>query len=173
MEPADIYESICLGTNAVHYQANVIAAAMATILNDDDAREKHELIAKRIREGMNQHLWMADRGYYGQYLYGRTSRLLSPKSEALGEALAILFGIPDEKDVVRIVNSTPVGAYGIPCIFPQIANIPPYHNDAVWPFVQSYWALAAAKGGNDEALMHSFASIWRPAALFLTNKENY
>jgi len=173
MEPADIYKSICLGTNAVHYQANVIAAAMATILNDDDAREKHELIAKRIREGMNQHLWMADRGYYGQYLYGRTSRLLSPKSEALGEALAILFGIPDEKDVVRIVNSTPVGAYGIPCIFPQIANIPPYHNDAVWPFVQSYWALAAAKGGNDEALMHSFASIWRPAALFLTNKENY
>ncbi len=173
MEPADIYESFCLGTNAVHYQANVIAAAMASILNDVDAQHKHELIAKGIRNGMNQHLWMPDRGYYGQYLYGRSSRLLSPKSETLGESLAILFGIPDENDVARIVNSVPVGDYGTPCIFPQIANIPPYHNDAVWPFVQSYWALASAKGGNDAAVMHSFASIWRPAALFLTNKENF
>ncbi len=173
MEPADIYESFCLGTNAVHYQANVIAAAMANILNDDVGQRKHEMIAERIRAGINQHLWIPDRGYYGQYIYGRSGKLLSPKSEALGEALSILFGIPDERDVPQIVKSTPVGAYGIPCIFPQIANIPPYHNDAVWPFVQSYWALAGAKAGNEESVMHSFASIWRPAALFLTNKENF
>ncbi len=173
MEPADIYESLCLGTNAVHYQANVIVANMAEILNDHDAKRKHEVIAKRIRTGINEHLWMADRGYYGQFLYGRTDKLLSPKSETLGEALAVLFGIPQERDAARIIKSAPVGAFGSPCIFPQIANIPPYHNDAVWPFVQSYWALAAAKAGNEESLMHSIASIWRPAALFLTNKENF
>ena len=62
--------------------------------------------------------------------------------------------------------------YGIPCIYPQIPGIPSYHNDAVWPFVQSFWALAAAQAGNEASLTESMAAIYRPAALFLTNKEN-
>ncbi|MEJ7677004.1 MAG: hypothetical protein WKG06_03840 [Segetibacter sp.] len=63
--------------------------------------------------------------------------------------------------------------FGIPCIYPQIPNIPPYHNNAVWPFVQTYYALAAAKAGNEEAVMESIAAIYRPAALWVTNKENF
>ena len=43
----------------------------------------------------------------------------------------------------------------------------------MWPFVQSYWALAAAKAGNEAAVTESMAAIYRPAALFLTNKENF
>jgi hypothetical protein len=43
----------------------------------------------------------------------------------------------------------------------------------VWPFVQSYWALAAAQVGNEASLTESMAAIYRPAALFLTNKENF
>jgi hypothetical protein len=39
--------------------------------------------------------------------------------------------------------------------------------------VQSYWSLAAAKVGNEEALLESISAIYRPAALFLTNKENF
>jgi len=50
---------------------------------------------------------------------------------------------------------------------------PPYHNDAIWPFVQSYWNLAAAKAGNEEALNHGLAAIYRAGALFLTNYENF
>ena len=33
--------------------------------------------------------------------------------------------------------------------------------------------MAAARSGNEEAVMSSIASIYRPAALFLTNKENF
>ena len=61
----------------------------------------------------------------------------------------------------------------MPCIYPQIPGIPPYHNNAVWPFVQSYFAQAAAKAGNENAVMESIAAIYRPAALWLTNKENF
>ncbi len=49
----------------------------------------------------------------------------------------------------------------------------PYHNNPVWPFVQSFWALAAAKVDNEKAVLESIAAIYRPAALFLTNKENF
>ncbi len=71
------------------------------------------------------------------------------------------------------MSKSPVTDFGVTCIFPQIPGIPPYHNDAIWPFVQSYWNLAAAKAGNEQALNHGLAAIYRAGALFLTNYENF
>lgn len=173
MQPADIYESECLGTSAVHFQANKVLAAMAETLGEKTVAAEHNKIAEIIKSGINKHLWVADKGYYGQYLYGRTYKTLSPRSEALGEALTELFGIADSGRSETIIRNTPVNDFGIPCFYPQIPNTPPYHNNAVWPFVQSYWALAAAKAGNEQSVMESIAAIYRPAALFLTNKENF
>jgi len=173
MQPADIFESECLGTNAVHYNANIVLSEMAKLLNEKEVAAKHLVIAKKIKDGINKYLWMPDKGYYAQYLYGRNFKMISPKSEALGEALCILFGIADKDKAKQIIASVPLTDFGITCIYPQIPNLPPYHNDAVWPFVQSYWAMAAAKAGNEKAVFESFADIYRPAALFLTNKENF
>lgn len=116
---------------------------------------------------------MPEKGYYGQYIYGNNHKILSPKSESLGEALCVLFNIATDKQKESIIANTPVTSFGLPCIFPQIQNIPAYHNNAVWPFVQSYWALAAAKAGNESSLLQSICAIYRPAAMFLTNKENF
>ncbi|MCX2739750.1 alpha-L-rhamnosidase-related protein [Pontibacter anaerobius] len=173
MQPADIYESENLGTNAVHYQANLVAAKMAELLNDKEAIAQFEQVAQGIKEGINKLLWQEEKGYYGQYLYGRNYAVLSPKAEALGEALSVLYGVADTDRSKTIVASTPVTDYGIPSIYPQIPGIPPYHNNGIWPFVQAYWSLAAAKAGNEEALTESISAIYRPAALFLTNKENF
>ncbi|HSK12623.1 MAG TPA: hypothetical protein VK907_05375, partial [Phnomibacter sp.] len=173
MEPADIFESLCLGTNAVHYQANVVAAKMAALLDDATAKGHFEAKAAAIKKGINGHLWLEDKGYYGQYLYGRIHKILSPRSEALGEALAVLFDIAGEERQGRVVASTPVVDFGIPCIYPQIPGIPPYHNNGIWPFVQTYWTWAAAKAGNEQSVLESMAAIYRPSALFLTNKENF
>src|SRR5690606_8915300 len=52
-------------------------------------------------------------------------------------------------------------------------NIPPYHNNGIWPFVQTYWLLASAKAKNEAAVLEGIASIYRPEAMFLTNKENF
>ncbi|MBK8515491.1 MAG: hypothetical protein IPL55_04140 [Saprospiraceae bacterium] len=97
----------------------------------------------------------------------------SNRFEALGEALAILFDVADVEQSKEIIKKSPVTKYGIPCIYPQIPDIPPYHNNAVWPFVQAYWNLAAAKTGNENALTHGLASIYRAGGLFLTNYENF
>lgn len=173
MQPADIFESECLGTNAVHYQANKALADMAKILNQNETAKKHNKIAEQIKAGINKWLWLPEKGYYGQFLYGRNHKIVSERSEALGEALCILFEIADQQRATQIISSVPQTAFGISCIYPQIPNIPPYHNNAVWPFVQSYWALAAAKVGNENAVIESIKSIYRPAGLFLTNKENF
>lgn len=172
MQPADIFESECLGTNAVHYQANIILSKMAGILHEKESFVKYQSVANRIKDGINKYLWVPKKKYYGQFLYGRNYKILSPKSEALGEALCVLFGIADAEKTRQIISHTPLTAYGISCIYPQIPDIPPYHNNANWPFVQAFWLRAAAKAGNENAVLESIADIYRPAALFLTNKEN-
>jgi glycogen debranching enzyme len=115
---------------------------------------------------------MEDKGYYAQYLYGRNFLTPSKRFEALGEALAVLFDVADAKQSKMILSQSPITEYGVTCIYPQIPGIPPYHNDAIWPFVQSYWNLAAAKVGNEKVLNHGLASVYRAAGLFLTNYEN-
>lgn len=199
MDPKDIYSSKNLGTNAVHFQTYKILTAMASELHEDpseldeDVSEFDEDIsefdedaskldedaskfisaAKGIQDGMNKLMWNSNKKYFGQYLYGRNHQSLSPKSEALGEALSVLFEIPDAKRQKEIVENTPITKFGIPCVYPQTPNIPPYHNDAVWAFVQAYWTMASAKVKNEKSVEHSLASLYRAAALFLSNKENF
>lgn len=173
MQPADIFESENLGTNAVHYEANQVLARMAGLLEQPAVAEKHRAIAAQIKAGINKYLWLPSQQFYGQYLYGRKYKTVSPRSEALGEALCILFDIADEKQREQIIANAPVTSYGTPCIYPDIPGIPPYHNNAVWPFVQAYWLWAGAKAGNEQSVTESISAIYRPAALFLTNKENF
>ncbi|AMR26804.1 glycogen debranching protein [Hymenobacter psoromatis] len=173
MQPADIYESENLGTNAVHFQANTVLTLMARQLGHADVAAQHEQTAARLKTAINEHLWQEKAGYYAQYRYGRLFPVLSPRAEALGEALSVYFGVAEGTRAQQVVASTPTVPFGISCIYPQIPGIPPYHNDAVWPFVQSFWALAAARAGNEASLTESIAAIYRPAALFLTNKENF
>lgn len=172
MQPADIYESECLGTNAVHCQVNRVLADMAKLLGDKNNTSRYDHIADKIRQGMNTQLWLPSKGYYGQYLYGRGYKMLSPRSEALGEALTVLFDIAGS-NTGSVVNRTPVNDFGIPCIYPQIPGIPPYHNNAVWPFVESFWALASAKARNEASVLRAICAIYRASALFATNKENF
>lgn len=170
MSNVDIYISENLGTNVVHYQAHIILAKMAKILGEPAGQYLSR--AQQIKDGINSFLWMKDKGYYGQYLYGRTYLSRSPRFEALGEALVILFDVADAQQAESIVANSPVTNFGTTCIYPHIPDIPPYHNNGIWPFVQSYWNLAAAKVGNEEALLHGLASIYRAGALFLSNYEN-
>lgn len=171
MSNMDIYMSENLGTNVVHYQAHIILAEMAQILGEP--HEAYVQRAEEIKQGINGYLWMVDKGYYGQYLYGRQYLNLSPRFEALGEALAILFGVADEEKAQSIMAKSPVTDFGATCIYPQIPGIPPYHNNGIWPFVQSYWNLAAARAGNEKVLNHGLAAIYRAGGLFLTNYENF
>lgn len=173
MQPADIAMSECLGTNALFFRANQIASRMAQLCGDYDGSAHFSRMADRIKQGINQHLWIEEKGFYGQYLYGRGHLVLSPRSETLGEALCILFGIAEPARARRMVSTIGQTPFGTPCISPQIPNIYPYHNDAVWPFVQAYWLWASAMVGNVQAVDHSIASIYRPAALFATNQENF
>lgn len=172
MTPVDIYTSENLGTECVHYRAFSILAELETMFGTAEDAARYNAIAEGIREGVNKYLWMQDKGYYAQFLYGRSNLSASPRSETLGEALAILWGVASEHQAASICSSVPCQDYGTSCFFPNIADMSPYHNDAMWPFVQAYWMNACKKAGNSAGVMHSIAAISRLAAFCLTNKEN-
>lgn len=171
MSNVDIYVSQNLGTNVVHYQTHMILAQMARQLGEPD--QKFLDRAQLIKDGINNFLWMEDKGYYAQFLYGRNYLNPSQRFEALGEALAVIFDVADENRAISILERSPITPFGTTCIYPQIPGIPPYHNNGIWPFVQSYWNLAAARAKNEKVLEHGLASIYRAGALFLTNYENF
>jgi hypothetical protein len=170
MDPKDIYQGKALGTNAIHYATYRILADMSRALREPSAR--WDAIADTVRKGMNDHLWQANRGWYGQYRYGRNFSSLSPRSDGLGEALTIIYGVATPSRGSRLAASAPVVEFGEPSFWPYIPGEALYHNAAIWPFVNAYWTWAAADAGNTAGVEHGLATIYRPAALFLTNKEN-
>lgn len=170
MQPKDIYESMCLGTNVVFACAFDIVEEMADELDVEQPAE-FDGMDDAIANSINKNLWLEDRGYYSEYLYGGIYPIQSQATDNLGQALSVIFDVATDEMARTLISSTPVVAFGTPSVYPQLVNIKPYHNDAVWPFVQSYWNLAAAQVENIDAFNAGFGAVLRAAALFGTQKE--
>lgn len=170
MEPCDIFNSYSLGTQAVHHQSLQVLIKMGKELGKDV--QKYEDISQALKRSINEELWLPEKKYFSQFLYGRKNQLPSDKSETLGEALMVIWDITNKQRQDELIANTPVTKFGTPCFYPQIPNIPAYHNEAIWPFVQAYWNWASAKVQNMKSVQWGIANMFRSSALFLTNKEN-
>jgi Neutral trehalase len=172
MQPADIFKSQSLGTCVLYFRTLEVLEEMAVLKGDVALAERCTGTAAWLREAINTYFWQEEKGYYGQYLYGRDAPLLSQRNETLAQALCILWDAADSRHAALAARNVPSVDFGTPCFFPNIAGAPSYYNDAVWPFVQAYWMLASAKAANEEGVLHSIGSIYRSALLFLANYEN-
>lgn len=173
MQTADIYRSEAMSTNMVHAIALRDASEMASVLGLKDEATHYAKLANELSQRINDTFWMDDKGYYGMYLYGRDNLIMNPRAETLGESLAIIYDIAPAHRARTITESNPTTPYGAAIFYPQIADMPAYHNNALWPWVGAMWAIANAKTGNEQGTLQAIGSIVRPAALFATNKENF
>ncbi len=173
MQTADIYNSEALSTSIVQAEALRILAELENEFGSADEAARYSTMADNIARAINEHLWMEDKGYYSMYTYGRNNPILNPRAETLGESLAILYDVASDERARTITENNPVTPFGAAIFFPQIADMPPYHNNALWPWVGAYWAIANAKAGNEQGTLEAIGSVFRPAALFATNKENF
>lgn len=170
---ADIYQSEALGTSVVHAQAWKTLSEIASLLGHDGEARTYAARSAKMAQAINDKLWLNDKGYYAMYLYGRDNLIVNPRAETLGESLAILFDVASPQRAKLITEKNPVTPYGPAIFIPQISDMPAYHNNALWPFVASYWTLANAKAQNSRGVLLGIGSVFRPAALFATNKENF
>ncbi|MDE7120341.1 MAG: hypothetical protein K2O10_07005, partial [Muribaculaceae bacterium] len=160
MQTVDIYASEALGTSVVHVQAWRTLAEIARRLGDKDQAPVYERRADAIADAINSRLWLNDKGYYAMYVYGRDYPVLNPRAETLGEALAIIYDVASPSRAKIITEKVPVTPFGPAIFYPQIADQPSYHNNALWPFVASFWTLANAKAGNADGVMEGIGSVW-------------
>lgn len=173
MQTADIYASQAQNTGAVHVAALDILSKIAAELGKKDDAAKYAAKAKELNDGLIQKFWMPEKGTMAMYTYGREYPIINPRSETLGQAFAILYDQLPDSMATTITENVPTTPYGPAIFFPQIKDMPAYHNNGLWPWVASYWVLANAKVGNEEGVMEGIGSVFRPAALFTTNKENF
>ncbi len=173
MQTADISQSEAMGTNVLYAAALKAASEMAAELGKKNEALEFEKASADLSETIDKTFWMPDKGYYGMYTYGRDCKILNPRAETLGESLAILYDIAPQSRQKEISQNNPHTPFGPAVFYPQISDMPNYHNNALWPFVASYWALAQAKAGNEKGTLEGIGSVVRPAALFATNKENF
>lgn len=173
MQTADIAASEAMGTNVMYAAALNAVADMAATLGHKREAAEYRAQSRDLAATIDRTFYIPEAGYYGMYTYGRDAKLLNPRAETLGEALAILYDIAPNERQKEISQSNPTTPYGPAIFYPQIADMPSYHNNALWPFVASYWTLAQAKAGNEQGVLEGIGSVFRPAALFATNKENF
>lgn len=172
MQTADISQSEAMGTNVMYAAALNAVSEMASTLGQKKVAEEYAKKSAELAAAIDRTFYMPDKGYYGMYTYGRDSKILNPRAESLGEALAILYDIAPAERQKEISQNAPQTPFGAPVFYPQISDMPNYHNNALWPWVAAYWTLAQAKAGNESGVLEGIGSIFRPAALFTTNKEN-
>lgn len=174
MSPVDIAESKALGTNILHWHTLGTLNLMAGILGlPRTEAERWKTWAEDLQRSIQTRFSMAEAGYYSAYEYGFLhAGLKSNLSDTLANSLGVLLGAFSRQNAERVIKTLPVVPFGPPIVYPQLPNIPPYHNRAIWPFVTAYYSLAGAEVGNLEAFEFGLKSNLRAAALFLTHKEN-
>lgn len=174
MNAADIGSSAALGTMLLHMQARAILARMQRELGRAGEAESWQNEAERLKDFIDEKFWSPSRRQYGQYFYGRGYPVLSARSDALAEALCILFGLALGDRAQEVVAREPRSPYGVPVFSPFRSDLPGvYHNRAVWPFVEGYALWAAGVADEPQTVARSMASLLRAAILFGTNKENF
>lgn len=137
-----------LSTNCLFYEAYIIADKMADSLGK---LQQFEEKAAKLKKSINTHFWSKKRGMYYYYIdeSGRNDHM-----EALGNSFAILFDIADQKQKELIFENQYVSLHGIPCVWPTFKRYAVFgdncfgrHSGTVWPFIQGFWADAAARNG--------------------------
>ncbi len=169
MDPVAIGSSFSLSTNITHWRAYEMMVEMARWMRKPvlDWQKK----ADALRKAIDKHFWYDQRGRYAMFLYPEHYTPCS-SVDSLGTALCLHWAMAPTELREPLFDALPWTTYGLASFRPQLADVPAYHNNSVWPFVTAFGGLSAAKLGKGAAYALAWASLTRAAARFGTHKEN-
>ncbi|APR83945.1 Isopentenyl-diphosphate delta-isomerase [Minicystis rosea] len=165
--------SKALGTNIGHMVLLDVASKLATEKGDAAASQKYQGQATALADAIRARFYLADRQMYSSFITTYLDAAPTLRFDLLGSAFAVLFDVATPAQADEVVARYPHLPKGAPVIWPQQQETRIYHNRAIWPFVTAFWAKAAAKTGNADAVTHAVRSLVRGAALNLSNMENF
>eukprot|EP00746_Dinoflagellata_sp_MGD_P081881 gnl/MRDRNA2_/MRDRNA2_32532_c0_seq1.p1 gnl/MRDRNA2_/MRDRNA2_32532_c0~~gnl/MRDRNA2_/MRDRNA2_32532_c0_seq1.p1 ORF type:complete len:518 (+),score=74.42 gnl/MRDRNA2_/MRDRNA2_32532_c0_seq1:115-1668(+) len=168
-----------MSTNMLYYNGYKVAAMMGQELGAEK-KEIHmfEEKAADLRQAIRSQFWNSEKGYYA-YVQDENGQLFD-QMEGLGESLALL--APEFESNKSRIDSIFANTYrsdkGIPCLWPPHGHTGAdiydhYHDARIWPFVQGYWALAAARHGKVDVFAEELTNLVKLSQLQNTFAEYY
>jgi hypothetical protein len=158
----------CLSTNCLYYSAYRLAVEMADRLGKPERTGEWRGKADALRESIRKGLWMESEGRFAYFLGNEDERI--EYMEGLGHSLALLFGVADDGQAKKVLENQYVSPYGIPCVWPIFPRFESEdgmacgrHNGTVWPFIQGFWAEAAARHGRLDLFEKELDGLTRSA----------
>ncbi|MRG91485.1 MGH1-like glycoside hydrolase domain-containing protein [Polyangium spumosum] len=172
-DTAQIGMSKALGTNIGHYVMLDVASKLASEKGDAAASQKYAGWAAALKDAIRARLYLPERQMYSTFVTTYLDPAPTLQYDLLGSSFAVLFDVATEAEAKEVVARYPHLPKGAPVIWPQQQDTRIYHNRGIWPFVTAFWAKAAAKAQNADAIDHAVHSLVRGAALNLSNMENF
>lgn len=170
---APIAASQALSTNVAHLEALRLLAELEAAAGDPASAARHRAWAEALATAIHDTFWREADGLFASFRGGDArDPVAGARFDLLGNALAVLAGVATAGEAARIVASWPVYGPGPPVVWPEDRVLPVYHNRAEWPFVTAYALRAAARVGDDASAARAMTSLFRAAALNLSNMEN-
>jgi hypothetical protein len=132
-------------TNCLYYRAMLAMKRFATLLGRDDQARQWAARADSLAQSIRRHLTRPD----GSLTYFKhVDGTLEPRGEALGAALAVLFGVVKPANAHAVLKPFTMTDHGVPLLVPFLDRPEFYHNRSSWPFVDRFvlWAKQVATG---------------------------
>lgn len=169
-----IADSYALGTNMMYFSALQKTALLAEKTGKDlEIVDLWKGRADSLKKAILENFWLSDKKYFASLLLKDIEVYTYQGYETLGESLGVILELAPEDSYKNVISAVKAQKYGLSVVAPQLAGIPSYHNDAVWPFVQGYRGLACKKAGDAFNAQKEFDSMVIAAEKFGTFKENY
>ena len=169
-----IAESYALGTNMMYYSALAKTALLSKKTGAPAEETKlWENRTESLKEAILKNFWIPEKKYFSSLLLKDIYTYSYQGYETLGESLGVILGISPEDSYKNVTGAVKPQQYGLSVVAPQLTGIPPYHNDAVWPFVQGYRIMACKKAKDAFNAQKEFETMIQAAKKFGTFKENY
>ena len=129
-------------TNALYYKALKVMAEVAEILGRNDEADEWKKQARNLKDAILKNLRFED----GTFTYFKHKNgTLEDRHEALGTAFVVLLDIVEGEDAKVALSACTFTQYGVVLIYPFYGNGNSLHNNATWPFVDTFYLLALEK----------------------------
>ncbi len=152
-----------LSTNCIYVEAHHSAAQMAAELGRPPAETKAlNSAADSLATQIRRQFWIPAKGRFGYLIHADTGAL-DESQEGAGLAFSMLFGIATPAQAMDTLHSAHLEPRGMVDVWPDFARYnaaqPGRHNVIVWPPIQSFWAEAAARQGDEADFQREVESL--------------
>lgn len=126
-------------TNCIYYKAMLSLANAATKCNLPDESKYWLKRAEALKKAIRKELMLPD----GTFTYYKDRNgVVMQNQHNLGTAFAVLFGIVKGKEAKKAIDNYPTTDKGTPLIHPFLTSNKGDHNNASWPFCDTYFLQA-------------------------------